>query len=76
MVRIEGHAIGSMNFTAAARPEKTFEIPGVLAAAIPAWRLDPSRNGAVRYMGSASGQTADLEDLAGREAPVEQNNIG
>lgn len=36
MVRIEGHAIDSMKFETAARPEKTFEIPGMLAAAMPA----------------------------------------
>lgn len=78
MVRIEGHAIDSMKFTAAARPEKTFEIPGMLAAAMPAWGggRGPSRQEAVRYMGGAPGQTAGREDLAGREASVEQNNIG
>lgn len=76
MVRIEGHAIGSMKFAAAARPEKTFEIPGMPAAAVPAWGRGPLRNEAVRYMGGASGQTAGREDLADREGSAEQKKTG
>lgn len=74
MVRIEGHAIDSMKFTAAARPEKPFEIPGLLAAAVPAWECGPLRNEAVRYMGGAPGQAVGREDLADREGSVEQEN--
>lgn len=49
MVRIEGHAIGSMKFTAAARPEETFEISGMLAAAMPAWAWSLTARGGQIY---------------------------